>query len=156
MQAFVSFAAFDKSAEVMDWRRLGNQRGEVTQMHNALTKGAGWGSHPATLMWKGYEDALLLFGVMVCTEWIARGYRDSTLVRYAAMLDMSSEIAMPPWIGDERVHSTRRTALLFKDWQWYSQFGWQEAKDGPPASYEYFWPSLSVDYGGTGDGILRK
>jgi hypothetical protein len=40
----------------------------------------------------------------------------------------------------EQVASTHRVALLYKDYQWYSQFGWKEDEGVRPAYYQYLWP----------------
>lgn len=47
----------------------------------------------------------------------------------------------PPWLGDERVHSSHRSNLLRKDAQFYGQYAWAETNDLP-----YLWPVLT-DYG---------
>lgn len=44
----------------------------------------------------------------------------------------------PPWLGDERVHSSHRANLLRKKYAHYSQFGWKET----PVK-GYYWPRAS-------------
>lgn len=69
MQTFLPYADFDRCAEVLDNRRLGKQRVETLQIMRALTvPGYAWQSHPAVLMWKGYEEALAAYGMAVCRE----------------------------------------------------------------------------------------
>ena len=47
-------------------------------MLRALTvPGYGWRHHPAVLMWKGYEEALVAYGRAVCVEWCRRGKADT-------------------------------------------------------------------------------
>ena len=59
MQTFLPFSDFDASAHALDVKRLGKQRVETIQIVRALTvPDYGWRSHPAALMWKGYEEAL--------------------------------------------------------------------------------------------------
>ena len=78
MQTFLPFADYQKSAECLDSKRLGKQRVEVKQVFNALIgRAKGWGNHPITRMWQGYEYHLLLYGAAICTEWFKRGYSDS-------------------------------------------------------------------------------
>ena len=54
MQTFLPYADFERSARVLDAKRLGKQRVEVIQVVRALTvPGYAWAHHPAALMWKG-------------------------------------------------------------------------------------------------------
>ena len=67
MQTFTPFSDFEASMRVLDRKRLGKQRVEVIQIVRALTvPGYAWGSHPAALMWKGYEEALGRYGLTAC------------------------------------------------------------------------------------------
>lgn len=78
MQTFLPYEDFAATALVLDRQRLGKQRVETMQILTALLTGRGWVNHPATLMWAGYEVALLDYQLAVCDEWTAvRGYRDS-------------------------------------------------------------------------------
>jgi len=69
MQTFLPYKSFTKSAQVLDYKRLGKQRVEAMQIFNALTgvptksgkAYTGWLNHPAVVMWKDYEEALLLY-----------------------------------------------------------------------------------------------
>lgn len=70
MQTFLPYADFAKSAQVLDYRRLGKQRVECLQILNALTgKSTGWVNHPVVRAWKGHELSLCCYGLRVCTEW---------------------------------------------------------------------------------------
>jgi hypothetical protein len=57
---------------------------------------------------------------------------------------ITEEITAPAWIEDvelfEKIASTHRLALLCKDYEWYSQFGWAEDTGSKPEAYDYFWP----------------
>ena len=78
MQTFVPFADFEQSARSLDDRRLGKQRVETIQIVRALTvPGYAWASHPAVLMWKGYEEGLGRYGLTCCEVWIERGFGDT-------------------------------------------------------------------------------
>ena len=82
MQTFLPYKSFEKTAECLDYRRLGKQRVEALQIFNALTgvptksgkSYTGWLNHPAVIMWKGYEEALLLYKNKMIEERILRGY----------------------------------------------------------------------------------
>ena len=74
MQTFLPSPDFAASAAALDPRRLGKQRVEALQILRALTQGgSAWRNHPAVLMWKGYEEALVAYGVAVCQAWCALG-----------------------------------------------------------------------------------
>lgn len=133
MQTFLPFPDFSQTAKVLDYRRLGKQRVECFQILCALTENKGWIHHPATKMWKGSEGLLASYGVTICAEWILRGYKDSMLARIRPYCDLSQ--TKPHWLGSEPFHSAHRQTLLFKNFEWYSQFGWKETP-----KYEYIWP----------------
>lgn len=141
MQTFLPYADFHKSAQSLDYRRLGKQRVETLQILNSLLgiNKAGWKNHPATKMWLGYESALSSYGVAICQEWISRGYRDTCLEKISSLV-APDQFNLPEWIGDERVHSSHRANLLRKLPEHYSQFGWTEDPAIP-----YFWPTNNED-----------
>ena len=93
-------------------------------------------------MWKGYEEALLYYGICTCKEWIKRGYKDTMLERFEKEADRliedeDMEIYMynkPLWLGKRAFHASHRSNLLRKNKEWYSQFNWKE-KDNLP----YIW-----------------
>lgn len=131
MQTFLPYPDFHKTFEVLDYRRLGKQRVEAKQILNALERGSGgWYNHPAVKMWKGYETALKLYHDQCIDEWVARGYNNNM-----PKFGIDEDVVLPPWIGNEKFHSCHRQTLLFKNFEWYSQFGWTEKP-----TYEYFWP----------------
>lgn len=131
MQTFLPYANFRKSVSVLDRQRLGKQRVEAQQILNALEgRTKGWVNHPATRMWRGYEPALMQYMQCAIDEWIARGYNNTMTVT------VPSVVAMPPWMGDERVHASHRSNLIRKDPVHYGSFGWSEGPDVP-----YHWPT---------------
>jgi hypothetical protein len=145
MQTFLPYADFTASAQALDDKRLGKQRVEVLQILRALHRpGYGWRNHPAVLMWRGYEAALGCYGVAICREWCRRGHADTCETK---ILDELREIgapvvncrrlakkALPPWLGDERLHASHRASLLRKDPDWYGG----RFTDDP--ELPYFWP----------------
>lgn len=134
MQTFLPFADFRKSAAVLDVRRLGKQRVETLQILNALHgMTAGWVNHPATRMWRGYTQALVLYGVAVCDHWVSLGYNDTCRDKILAY-QTSEPVMMPLWMGG-KIHRTHRAALLFKNFDFYVRYNWKESP-----KYEYFWP----------------
>ena len=135
MQTFLPVPDFGESARLLDWRRLGKQRVEAWMLFDILSnpdsRWTGWRSHPAVAMWRGYEDALSLYFWSMVEEWKRRGYR-STI----ELPRPSGDVELPPWLGDERLHTSHRSKLLQKAPEWYGQFGWTEEPGQP-----YWWPS---------------
>ena len=149
MQTFLPYKSFNESFKVLDYRRLGKQRVEAYQILNVLlgrTKTKGWVNHPATKMWKGYENALKQYLNECIEHWIARGYNNNM-----EFYD-TGKIIMPDWIGNEKFHSSHRANLLRKDFDYYSQFGWTENPERPYVWHdkEKLWYEQQV---GTGERV---
>lgn len=141
VNTFLPYEDFKESAKALDYRRLGKQRVEVIQLLKAnmgMTK--GWRNHPAAVMWRGYEPALALYGIYVCTEWTSRGYKDNCLIQIVDLRTESirngSSQDMPPWLGVEAVHKSHQSNLLRKDSIFYGQYNW-DVDDSLP----YIWPT---------------
>lgn len=150
MQTFLPYSIFSASAACLDRQRLGKQRVECKQLLQALGvpvggplagKPSSWRNHPAARIWAGFEPALAVYAVHVCLAWRARGYQDSLMPQFEAVLwnfqRDGVEHRVPPWLGDPDFHASHRSNLLRKDPVWYSQFGWEEPDDLP-----YVWPKL--------------
>ena len=149
VQTFLPFADFDASARVLDDRRLGKQRVEALQVLRAATRPRyGWRHHPAVLMWRGYEEALGAYGVAVCREWCRRGHADTCRTKILDDLRaagvrvpprsqrrLAAAGLLPPWLGDEALHRSHRSALRRKDPDWYGP-----RLDDVPTDLPYVWP----------------
>lgn len=125
MQTFLPYPDFEESARVLDRQRLGKQRVEAMQL-----LAGQWPNHPASKMWREYHAALSQYQRAIILEWVRRGYKNTM-----AIPDAVTDFPLPPWLGDERVHSSHRANLLRKDPEWYGRYGWTEA----PAT-GYYWP----------------
>jgi len=155
MQTFLPYPDFERSAQVLDYRRLGKQRVEGLQILGAIhnisvrypnikTNGTvGWKNHPATNMWRGYEKALVHYVKTCCLEWIGRGYKDTRLeaLNYFFPNLLIGSYGLPDWFGLEKFHSSHRAALLAKNFQYYKQFGWTENPE-----INYMWSSKSTTH----------
>lgn len=152
MQTFLPYADFEGSARALDVKRLGKQRVEVIQVIRALTRtGYGWAHHPAVLMWKGYEEALGSYGLVMCEVWVAAGFADTCAATIRADLaaagvkqirqqsQLAAAGALPPWLGDEELHRSHRSALLRKDPEHYARLFADVPSDLP-----YQWPVRSA------------
>lgn len=133
MQTFLPYSSFSQSMACLDDSRLGNQ---VYREGMTLLRG-GWPNHPASKMWRGYEQALANYLFHGYLELRRRG-KDYTGRPWQIELEEASrgfDIEYPPWLGDERLHSTHRANLLRKDPVWYGKYGWtEEPTEG------YWWP----------------
>ncbi len=135
MQTFLPYESFTKSAQVLDYRRLGKQRVEAKQILQAIENQTGWKNHPIVKMWTPYTNALKQYANIIITEWIGRGYNNNM-----EFYDIDN-VEYPDWLGDKRFHSSHRANLLRKDFDWYSQFGWTENSESP-----YLWKDTTGWY----------
>jgi hypothetical protein len=145
MQTFLPYPSFARSAAVLDPRRLGKQRVEALQILRALTRpDYGWQHHPAVLMWRGHEEALVAYGAAVCQEWCRRGSPDTCLEQILREVGLDSarsqrelELvgALPPWLGRRAFHLSHRSALVRKQPEWY-----RPRFPGVPGDLAYVWP----------------
>lgn len=119
MQTFLPYADFRASAQALDDRRLGKQRVEALQILRALTREkCGWQNHPATRMWRGYQEALAAYGMEMCDEWIRRGHPDTVKAqlmpfagdRQPTQQELAQAGKLPPWLGDEALHRSHCAA----------------------------------------------
>ena len=135
MQTFLPYSNFQKTAEVLDWRRLGKQRVEGMQIIKTILtpEQKGWQNHPIVIMWTPYVTALMLYTNTIINEWIKRGYNNNM------ELYKIGSIIMPDWLGNKKFHASHRANLLRKDYEYYSKFGWGENPKSP-----YVW--LDADH----------
>jgi hypothetical protein len=149
VQTFLPYRGFLRSARALDQKRLGKQRVETIQVLRGLTDpNYGWRHHPAVKMWAGYEEALVRYGLDICAVWCESGRADTcattlttdlaaacgiTAIRTQDELTAAGEL--PPWLGDDALHLSHRSALLRKDPDRYrAMFG------DLPADLPYVWP----------------
>ena len=148
MQTFLPYASFVESMRVLDPSRLGNQ---VYREGMTLIRG-GWPHHPASKMWRGYEHALALYLMIGVNELFDRGRNYAArpwCVELNELLESYTDpVVFPPWLGDERIHASHRGVLLWKNPEWYSQFGWAEEPrpPRPDGKMDYVWPSMEMEH----------
>lgn len=140
MQTFLPHEDFRASARVLDRQRLGKQRVEVKQILAALDKtSGGWVNHPAVKMWRGHRSALAYYGVVICQEWRARGYNDSLLDEFVAVLNSGPAVwSIPKWVGDVEFHRSHQSNLVRKFPEHYGPLFPGVSDDLP-----YVWPEAS-------------
>ena len=134
MQIFLPYSDFKKSLQVLDNKRLGKQRVETYQIISAITRRPkldgtpykGWLNHPCTIMWKDYVSALKLYLNYSIIEWVDRGFKNTMEIEQD-----DSDIVLPPFIGNDKFHSSHRANLLKKEPEFYSKYNWSENPNDP-------------------------
>ena len=152
MQTFTPYSDFEATARALDTKRLGKQRVEVIQIVRALTvPGYAWSSHPAVLMWKGYEEALGRYGLTMCAVWTERGFGDTctgTIIQDLRTFgidsirhvgELAAAGALPSWLLDPELLRSHQSALVRKDPEHYRQ----QFPDVPD-DLDYVWPVRST------------
>jgi len=144
MNTFLPHPDFSECAKVLDLRRLGKQIIECRQIFKAIMDPEyGWQNRPAVNMWRGYGRHLFWYAGAMGGEWVSRtdrGHGAWSNILTDPIGPLLYQLDIPPWLGDERLHSSHRSNLLRKDPEHYGQFGWTE-----PHDIEYFWPSKSEE-----------
>jgi hypothetical protein len=152
IQTFLPYADFDRTAAVLDTRRLGKQRVEVLQVMQVLVRHRwspgsgviepfvprGWLNHPVVLMWRGYEASLTRYQDAVCAEWSRRGFADTCRLKTRGLLATApgaSDGTRPPWLGDRGLHRAHQSNLVRKDPDYYGP-----RFPGVPPDLPYIWP----------------
>jgi hypothetical protein len=160
IQTFLPFPDFAETAQVLDRQRLNKQALEAWQIMMTNLKldpegnprePKGWYNHPASLMWRGHDMALLEYIRAMVSEWILRGYKSTILDKAEATMAVAIDRGlvvyphadMPRWYKVPRtlnaITKSHRLALLSKNYEWYSRWGWKEDTGTPPESYDYVW-----------------
>ena len=155
MQIFHPELDTELAVKRLDKSRAGNQcwRESVTLLNG------GWqwhpahklkGNTPAELAWFCWYNILLIDHV-----WEQRWCKEATHHKWRTIWEgaLSSTGALPTtpeWLAGpkaEAIVSSHRSCLLFKDPEWYGQFGWTEPARGPlnvhgvkGGSWPYVWP----------------
>jgi hypothetical protein len=148
MQTFLPYPDFERSARVLDAKRLGKQRVECLQVVRGLTvPDYGWRHHPAVKMWRGHLEALGRYTLECCAVWTETGRADTCATTVAADLRTAGvpvvrtqdELAdagdLPWWLGDPDFHRSHQSALVRKDPDHYGPLF-----PGVPDDLAYVWP----------------
>lgn len=137
MQTFLPYASFKDSAKCLDMKRLGKQRVETLQLLNSMTgitNGRGWKNHPCRDMWMNNIPALIEYGLVICKEWVNRGYKDTCYDKIAAF-GVERSPSLPWWFGDSNFHTSHKANLIRKKPEHYRSM-WANVDDALP----YLWP----------------
>ena len=148
MQTFLPYPSFTKTFKTLDYRRLGKQRVEAKQILNVLldrTTTRGWRNHPIVRMWEGYEPSLQLYHNLCINEWINQGYNNNMELE-----NITEPIVYPHWLGNKSFHSSHRANLLRNDYEYNSQFKWEEDSENPYTWYDIDKQQWYLQHVGTG------
>lgn len=139
MQIFSPFCSFIDISNHLDNRRLNKQKVEIYQILNCISLGdnaKGWKNHPAVKMARGHELFFIDYALEIADSCLRIGYKDTLIPKIKAFRGVfKGEYKIPFYWGDERFHSSHRAALLAKDYNYYSKFGWKESP-----IVNYVWP----------------
>lgn len=127
---------YELVAQELDDKRLGKQRVEAYQIVKALrgdyANSGAWENHPATVMWRGHQYQLGLYGWHICKEWMARGHDDTVIQHFVDLMDNSSFTNMPWWVNNTILNLTHQSNLMRKDSSYY--------RYNVPDNIPYVWP----------------
>mmetsp|Transcript_55302 Transcript_55302/g.131917 ORF Transcript_55302/g.131917 Transcript_55302/m.131917 type:complete len:270 (+) Transcript_55302:104-913(+) len=145
MITFLPLSDFIAIARLLDNKRLVSQRVEarfiLRCVRNVDGRYSRFQNAGYVRMWLGYAEALAVYYNAVFDEFVARGFSEGISKRDTSVQGLGQgDVAMPGWLGDERLHSTHRAALLFKDPSHYGTFGWTEQP-----VVQYLWPRRCQD-----------
>jgi len=161
MQSFLTdTSSFALVASHLDNKRLHKQTLEAWQCLMTMCEldpdgnhrtPKGWSNHPVVKMWRGHETLFVSYISATYFEWKSRGFKSTLLEKTYRTYDtavalnrISSDLVLPRWMENteyfEALCSTHRTALLCKNYEWYSQFNWAENTGKAPSTYDYIWP----------------
>ena len=123
-----------QTARCLDNKRLGCQRKEANQIIDVINgKYSSWKNHPAVKMIGPlYLSFLKLYKNIIMKVWEERGYKNIKL-----QYETVTNVKVPWWYGNERLHSSHRAALLYKNYEYYKKFGWKEKPE-----LNYYWPKV--------------
>lgn len=123
MQVFLPSPDFQTSVSCLDPKRLGNQ---IYREALTLIRG-GWQNHPVSRMWANYKHALAKYALFGLEELTRRGrHYPIHIETFKQYLKEFPDTGLPPFVGNEKFHSSHRASLLFKNPEWYGKFGWKE------------------------------
>ena len=134
---FLPYPDIEKSLLSLDKRRLGKQRVEAFQIMKALNgETKGWRNHPATLMWKGYEDLLKIYYNKSLEIWEIKGGKNVVL-KPVEISDHTKALENKPWwFGFGPLHDSHKAALIRKD----SDYSNILSLDSKYLDLGYVWP----------------
>jgi hypothetical protein len=130
----------------LDKKRLNSQRNEAHIILKALVGGdsdddtskpKGYANHPATLMWKGHEEALKVY-INLCIKYYRRRGGNCMLEKFKVD---KTKVVWPWWFTWDELHLSHKCSLLRKDPKYYSKIFELADPEQVWMDYGYIWPS---------------
>jgi hypothetical protein len=138
MQTFLLSDNHTLTAQLLDYKRLGKQRLECTQLMDVLLRKAGllndgktgWNNHVAIDYWydeknkQNYLPALILYTDVMIAEWVKRGYNNTLEInKWKTLVKIHPNLfnfGLPPWTtNSEKIIESHRARVLQKDENFY-------------------------------------
>jgi len=152
MQTFLPSSNILWSAMELDSKRLNKQILEAYQILKTIsTQAKAWGNHPAVLMWKGHEQALMSYARTMASEAERRGIKvDKNLANLDILEHQYGDkwgATMPKWFDKDtmnRIVATHRANLYRKDPVFYEAYvSAVDSKYNKPCCEKclYYWPT---------------
>jgi hypothetical protein len=154
MQTFVPYTDLDRSAAVLDSKRLNKQLLEGRQIYGILASGkrtGAWVNHPAVKMWRNYDMGLYAYLRAIKDECVKRGIQTEKNWTAIEQIHESNwhrgdKIVMPAWWDDFRVHDSHKYNLNRKDPDFYGDEFGNEMNWTCCDGCNYFWPTHTLLY----------
>jgi hypothetical protein len=149
MQTFLPFPDVSLSLHTLDFKRLGKQRVEASQIMDILVfdEDSAWKNHPAVKMWEGYEEALIHYYNESLRIFEHYGGTNNKLEPYEEM--QFSDMEFPWWWGNEAFHLSHLLNLYRKAPEIYYTYMTQQASElaneHHPTGFTYIWPGGKRD-----------
>lgn len=118
-----------------------------------IARATPWYNHPACKMWRGWEQSLINYGLLVCVKWKKRGFKDTCYEKILAFADEFGPTSWhkgvdwdtsprgdgeftvyPDWYNETFIRA-HRSNLIRKDPEFYKP-KWPDVPDDLP----YVWP----------------
>lgn len=150
MQTYLPFPDFERSAAILDRKRLGQQRVEAWQILQAMDmrSDSPMVDHPAVKMWTGYPLALISYLRFIIARWTEMGYHPGNHDTLEEMFWHGDFVevfpggsSLPPWIGDEKLHLSHQSTLKREDPEHYEHLFVPDI----PLDLPIQWPMNFVD-----------
>jgi hypothetical protein len=154
MQVFLPEQSYRSCAQVLDQKRLVKQLLEGRQILSALAgETKGWVNHPATRMFAGAEDQLLVYLSYIKDEMARRGYKwennwtiiTSTFNKYFTDVEFDWPDYLKPGHPENlRLITTHRGRLYEKAPELYPQYEWESKTYRDLVCCDkcnYYWPT---------------
>lgn len=151
VNTFLPYWSFEKSAEVLDNKRLGKQRVENLQIMSALVLGTPFArNHPVTEMWRGHEWALMEYQKAIVHEWVSRGYKDTCLEKTQDLYDRKRRAddkdRYPWWFGNTALHEGYKSILMRKKPEHYGRYFGKDFSQHLPFVYPTAEEPSAIDH----------